>query len=84
MSFGTDEWEIVAGMILDWVIVQGFGQGRIRSIELSVAAAVTVDLPGRSPIFVKAWAEGQTDKRCPRSLRCSAQRLRTAIPPPPF
>jgi hypothetical protein len=39
--FGTDEWEIVAGMILDWMIARGFGPGHIRSIELSVAAAET-------------------------------------------
>jgi len=74
--FGTDEWEIVAGTILDWMIVQGFGQGQIRSIELSVAAAVTVDLPGRSPIFVKAWAEG-TDRRA-LSAQLAVQRAMAA------
>jgi hypothetical protein len=74
--FGTDEWEIAEGMIIDWTMVQGFGQGRIRSIELSVAAAVTVDLPGRSPILVKAWAGG-TDRHA-LSAQLAVQRAMAA------
>jgi hypothetical protein len=34
--FGTDEWEIVARMILEWMIVQGFGEGRQLYDHLSV------------------------------------------------
>jgi hypothetical protein len=60
--FGTDEWDAVVAMIINWTITQGFGRGRIRSIELSVGAGVTIDLPGQSPIFVKAWAKG-TDRQ---------------------
>ena len=60
--FGTDEWPIVATMIANWMVKQGFEPGHIRSIELSVGAGVTIDLSGRSPIFVKAWPKG-TDRQ---------------------
>jgi hypothetical protein len=60
--FGTDEWDVAAEMIADWIVEQGFEPGRVRSIELSVGAGVTVDLPCRSPIFVKAWPK-ETDRQ---------------------
>jgi hypothetical protein len=60
--FGTDEWDVVAAMIANWTVVHGFEPGHIRSIELSVGAGVTIDLSGRSPIFVKAWPKG-TDRQ---------------------
>jgi hypothetical protein len=43
--FGTDERDVVAAMIINWTIMRSFGLGRIRSIELSVGAEVTIDLP---------------------------------------
>ena len=42
-------------MILDWIALQGLGNGTIKSIEISVRAAITVALTDKSPIFVKAW-----------------------------
>jgi hypothetical protein len=60
--FGTDEWDVAAEMIANWMVKQGFQPGHIRSIELSVGAGVTIDLPGRSPIFVKAWPK-RTDRQ---------------------
>jgi hypothetical protein len=60
--FGTDEWDVVAAMIADWTVMQGFEPAHVRSIELSVGAGLTIDLPGRSPIFVKAWQKG-TDRQ---------------------
>jgi hypothetical protein len=57
--FGTDERDVV---VADWTVTQGFEPGHIRSIELSVGAGVTVDLPGGPPIFVKVWPKG-TDRQ---------------------
>jgi hypothetical protein len=60
--FGTDEWDVAAEMIANRMVEQGFEPGHIRSIELSVGAGVTIDLPGRSPIFVKVWPK-ETDRQ---------------------
>jgi hypothetical protein len=53
--FGTDDPRIVEGMILDWMLRNGLGRARLRSIELSVGAGITVELEDRSKIFVKVW-----------------------------
>jgi len=53
--FGIDDRSGVERMILDWIALQGLGNGTIKSIEISVRAAITVALTDKSPIFVKAW-----------------------------
>ena len=60
--FGTDDPETARGMILDWVVGQGFGRARVTAVELSVGAGMTVTLADRSRIFVKAWP-GTADAR---------------------
>lgn len=52
--FEVDDRSGVERMILDWVALQGLGQGTIKSIEISVGAAITVGLSDRSTVFVKA------------------------------
>jgi len=53
--FGIDDRSGVERMILDWIALQGLGNGTIKSIEISVGAAITVALADGSPILVKAW-----------------------------
>ena len=42
-------------MVLDWVARQGLGHGTIKSIEISVGAAITIAQSEGSLLFVKAW-----------------------------
>ena len=42
--FGTDHRNDAESMILDWAVERGFQGPRVRSIELSVGAAVAIDL----------------------------------------
>jgi hypothetical protein len=53
--FGIDDRSGVEWMILDWIALQGLGNGTFKSIEICVGAAITVALADKSPIFVKAW-----------------------------
>jgi hypothetical protein len=53
--FGTDDRGAVERMVLDWVARQGLGHGTIKSIEISVGAAITIAQSEGSLLFVKAW-----------------------------
>jgi hypothetical protein len=54
--FGTEDQDSARSVVVDWLSQQGFRQARIGAIELSVGAAVAVDLPDDSKIFVKVWS----------------------------
>lgn len=53
--FRIDDRSRAERMILDWVALQGFGRGKVKSIEMSVGAAITIELSDGSRVFVKAW-----------------------------
>ena len=53
--FGTDDRGAVERMVLDWAARQGLGHGTIKSIEISVGAAITIAQSEGSLLFVKAW-----------------------------
>ena len=66
--FGTDRADEAEQMIRGWARTRGFGDGRVRSVELSVGAAVTLQL-ATEEVFVKVWS-GEAD---PRALSAQLQ-----------
>jgi hypothetical protein len=57
--FGTDRADEAERIIRDWARTRGFGDGRVSSVELSVGAAVTLQL-ATDKVFVKVWS-GEAD-----------------------
>jgi hypothetical protein len=66
--FGTDRVDEAERMIRAWARTRGFGDGRVSSVELSVGAAVTLQL-ATGKIFVKVWS-GEAD---PKALSAQLQ-----------
>ena len=66
--FGTDRAEEAERMIQTWARARGFGDGHVSSVELSIGAAVTLQLP-TDQIFVKVWT-GEAD---PNALSAQLQ-----------
>jgi hypothetical protein len=66
--FGTDRADEAERMIRAWARARGFGDGRVSSVELSVGAAVTLQL-ATDEVFVKVWP-GEAD---PKALSAQFQ-----------
>jgi hypothetical protein len=66
--FGTDSVDEAERMIRAWARTRGFGDGRVSSVELSVGAAVTLQL-ATDKVFVKVWS-GEAD---PKALSAQLQ-----------
>src|SRR5215468_9955945 len=66
--FGTDSVAEAERMIRAWARAKGFGDGRVNLVELSVGAAVTLQL-ATDKIFVKVWS-GEAD---PKALSAQLQ-----------
>ena len=66
--FGTDRADEAERMIRSWARTRGFGDGRVSSVELSVGAAVTLQL-ATGKVFVKVWP-GEAD---PKALSAQLQ-----------
>jgi hypothetical protein len=67
--FGTHDPTEIESLILDWSARQGFRQGSVASLELSVGAGVTLALPDGSKRFIKVWG----DRADPRALAAQAE-----------
>jgi len=66
--FGTDRVEDAERLIRAWASTKGFGDGRVKSVELSVGAGVTLQL-ATDKIFLKVWS-GDAD---PKALSAQLQ-----------
>jgi hypothetical protein len=66
--FGTDKADEAERMIRAWARTRGFGDGRVSSVELSVGAAVTLQL-ATDKVVVKVWS-GEAD---PKALSAQLQ-----------
>jgi hypothetical protein len=66
--FGTDRADEAERMIRAWARARGFGDGRVSAVELSVGAAVTLQL-ATDEVFVKVWP-GEAD---PKALSAQLQ-----------
>jgi hypothetical protein len=66
--FGTDSADEAERLIRAWARTRGFGDGRVNSVELSVGAAVTLQL-ATEEVFVKVWP-GEAD---PKALSAQLQ-----------
>lgn len=80
--FGTDDPKVAEQEILDWVSRHGFGRARLRSMELSVGAAATVELEDRSKIFVKVWPAGTEAAALSAQLRVQGIMAARGFPAP--
>src|SRR5215831_11488090 len=67
--FGTDSAAEAERMIQAWARTRGFGDGRVSSVELSVGAAVTLQL-ATDKVFVKCGPVTPTQRRCQRNYKC--------------
>lgn len=66
--FGTDKADEAERMIRAWARTRGFEDGRVSSVELSVGAAVTLQL-ATDKVVVKVWS-GEAD---PKALSAQLQ-----------
>jgi hypothetical protein len=66
--FGTDRADEAERIIRAWAKTRGFGDGQVSAVELSVGAAVTLQL-ATDTVFVKVWS-GEAD---PKALSAQLQ-----------
>jgi hypothetical protein len=69
--FGTDRADEAERMIQAWARTSGFGDGRVSSVELSVGAAVTLQL-ATGEVFVKVWPREADPKALSAQLQLQA------------
>jgi len=79
--FGTDRADEAERMILAWAGARGFGDGRVSSVEISVGAAVTLQLAANQ-IFVKVWPGEADPKALSAQLRVQAGLAACGFPAP--
>ena len=69
--FGTDRADEAERIILAWARTKGFGDGQVSSVEISVGAAVTLQLVA-DKVFVKVWPGGADPKALSAQLQVQA------------
>lgn len=79
--FGTDSAAEAERMIRDWARTRGFGDGRVNSVELSVGAAVTLQL-ATNEVFVKVWSGAADPKALSAQLQVQAGLAACGFPAP--
>jgi hypothetical protein len=79
--FGTDRADEAERMIRAWARTKGFGDGQISSVELSVGAAVTLQL-ATDKVFVKVWSSEADSKALSAQLRVQAGLAARGFPAP--
>jgi hypothetical protein len=80
--FGTDDPEVAASMILEWMDREGLSRGRVAAIELSVGAAVRIDRSDHSTIFVKIWPAGTDTRALSAQMALQGKMAASGFPAP--
>ena len=79
--FGTESVAEAERMIRAWARTRSFGDGRVSSVELSVGAAVTLQL-ATDKVFVKVWPGEVDPKALSAQLRVQAGLAARGFPAP--
>ena len=79
--FGTDSVAEAERMIRAWARTRSFGDGRVSSVELSVGAAVTLQL-ATDKVFVKVWPGDVDPKALSAQLQVQAGLAGRGFPAP--
>jgi hypothetical protein len=79
--FGTDRVEDAEGLIRRWANINGLGDGRVKSVELSVGAGVTLQL-ATDKIFVKVWSGDADPKALSAQVKVQAGLAAGGFPAP--
>lgn len=79
--FGTDCAQDAERLIRAWASTNGFGDGRVDSVELSVGAGVTLQLAA-DKIFVKVWSGGADSRALSAQLKVQASLAAGGFPAP--
>jgi hypothetical protein len=79
--FGTDSADEAERMIRAWARASGFGDGRVSSVELSVGAAVTLQLDS-DKVFLKVWPGDADSKALSAQLQVQAGLAACGFPAP--
>jgi hypothetical protein len=79
--FGTDSADEADRMIRSWARARGFGDGRVSSVELSVGAAVTLQLAS-DKVFLKVWSGDADPKALSAQLQVQAGLAACGFPAP--
>jgi hypothetical protein len=79
--FGTDRADEAERMIQTWARTRGFADGRVSTVELSVGAAVTLQLPTRE-VFVQVWSGEADSKALSAQLQVQAGLAACGFPAP--
>ena len=79
--FGTDRTGEAERIIRTWAKTHGFGDGRVSSVELSVGAAVTLQL-ATEKVFVKVWSGEADPKALSAQLQVQARFAACGFPAP--
>ena len=79
--FATDRADEAERMILAWARTRGFGDGQVSAVEISVGAAVTLQL-ARDKVFVKVWSGEADPKALSAQLQVQAGLAASGFPAP--
>src|ERR1700739_3402233 len=79
--FGTEKADEAEQMIRTWARTSGLGDGRVRKVELSVGAAVTLQL-ATNEVFVKVWSGEADPKELSAQLQAQARLAAYGFPAP--